>query len=160
MMIRMPLVHRVAVAAMVFGLVTALAAQTVIKPPKNKYKPEEDVKLGLEAAAEVRKQYPVISDPKIASYLTKLGDRLVDAAPPDLNLKIYQYSFTPVNVKEINAFALPGGPMVRNRSAISSWASRLSIARRSAGSPAHAWSRNAARTAGSRSSAASHRCAI
>jgi len=115
MMIRMPLVHRVAVAAMVFGLVTALAAQTVIKPPKNKYKPEEDVKLGLEAAAEVRKQYPVISDPKIASYLTKLGDRLVDAAPPDLNLKIYQYSFTPVNVKEINAFALPGGPMFVNR---------------------------------------------
>ena len=28
---------------------------------------------------------------------------------------MYKYSFTPVNVKEINAFALPGGPMFVNR---------------------------------------------
>jgi Zn-dependent protease with chaperone function len=115
MRFRKPSLHRVAVAAVVFGLVTALGAQTVIKPPKNRYKPEDDVKLGKEAAAEVRKQYPNISDARIASYLTKLGDRLVAAAPPDLNLKVYEYSFTPVNVKEINAFALPGGPMFVNR---------------------------------------------
>src|SRR5262249_26394872 len=92
-----------------------LLAQTVIKPPKNKYTPEQDVKLGREAAAEVRKEYPIIKNDKISSYLTKLGDRLVKAAPPELNLSIYEYSFTPVNLKEINAFALPGGPMCVNR---------------------------------------------
>jgi len=94
---------------------TALLAQTVIKLPKNKYTPEQDVKLGLEAAAEVRKQYPVIKDEKIASYLTTLGDRLVAVAPTELKQSVYQYSFTPVNLKEINAFALPGGPMFVNR---------------------------------------------
>ncbi|HKT81667.1 MAG TPA: M48 family metallopeptidase [Vicinamibacterales bacterium] len=90
-------------------------AQTVIKPPKNKYTPKQDVQLGKEGAAEVRKQYPIINDPKISSYLTTLGDRLVAAAPPELKESVYEYSFTPVNLKDINAFALPGGPMFVNR---------------------------------------------
>ena len=91
------------------------AAQTEIKLAKNKYTPQQDVELGREAAAEVRKQYPIIRDEVIASYLTKLGDRLVAAAPESLKQAVYEYSFTPVNVKEINAFALPGGPMFVNR---------------------------------------------
>ena len=113
---RTPPVHTAALtAALAFGLVTSLAAQTAIKPPKNKYTPQQDVQLGKEAAAEVRKQYPVIDDARITRYLTALGDRLVANAPRDLNQKVYEYSFTPVNVKEINAFALPGGPMFVNR---------------------------------------------
>jgi Zn-dependent protease with chaperone function len=92
-----------------------LAAQTAIKLPKNKYTPKQDVQLGQEAAAEVRKQYPVIQDEQINKYLSGLGDRLVAAAPAELNESVYQYSFTPVNLKEINAFALPGGPMFVNR---------------------------------------------
>ena len=92
-----------------------LAAQTKITPPKNKYTPEQDVQLGREAAAEVRKQYPVISDSALSGYLDRLGKRLVSAAPPDLNNPVFEYSFTPVNLKEINAFALPGGPMFVNR---------------------------------------------
>jgi Zn-dependent protease with chaperone function len=39
----------------------------------------------------------------------------VAAAPPELKQPVYQYSFTPVNLKEINAFALPGGPMFVHR---------------------------------------------
>jgi Zn-dependent protease with chaperone function len=93
----------------------ALFAQTAIKPPKNKYTPEQDVKIGLEAAAEVRRQYPVIHEERIARYLSNLGDRLVAAAPSELKQPVYQYSFTPVNLKEINAFALPGGPMFVHR---------------------------------------------
>ena len=92
-----------------------LDAQTVIKPPKNKFTPQQDVQLGKEAADEVRKQYPVITDEHIQQYLTRLGDRLVAAAPTDLKQSVYEYSFTPVNLKEINAFALPGGPMFVNR---------------------------------------------
>jgi Zn-dependent protease with chaperone function len=105
-------------AALIFILclsVTGLVAQTVIKLPKNKYTPEQDVKLGLEAAAEVRQQYPVINDKRIQDYLTALGDRLVAQAPAEFNKPIYKYSFTPVNLKEINAFALPGGPMFVHR---------------------------------------------
>ena len=98
-----------------FGVVLPLLAQTSIKPPKNRYTPEQDVKLGLEAAGEVRKQFPIIEDEEIAAYLTTLGDRLVAHAPVELKHPLYQYSFTPVNLKEINAFALPGGPMFVHR---------------------------------------------
>jgi Zn-dependent protease with chaperone function len=95
--------------------VGSVLAQTVIKPPKNKYTPKQDVELGREAAAEVRKEYPIIKDERIARYLGKLGDRLVAAAPAELKESVYEYSFTPVNLKEINAFALPGGPMFVHR---------------------------------------------
>jgi Zn-dependent protease with chaperone function len=94
---------------------TGVLAQTQIKLAKNKYTPKQDVELGREAAAEVRKQYPIISDARISRYLGKLGDRLVEAAPSELKQSVYEYSFTPVNMKEINAFALPGGPMFVNR---------------------------------------------
>ena len=107
--------HRLIVGAVVMATGVALCAQTPIKLPKNKYTPEQDVQLGREAAAEVRKQYPVIKEERANQYLAEIGDRLVAVAPPELKHPAYEYSFTPVNLKEINAFALPGGPMFVNR---------------------------------------------
>src|SRR5262245_23158434 len=80
--------------------VSSLFAQTVVKLPKNRFTPQQDVQIGTEGAAEVRQQYPIIQDERIASYLTTLGDRLVAAAPAELKQPVYQYSFTPVNLKE------------------------------------------------------------
>jgi len=105
-----------------------LTAQTKIALPKNKYTPQQDVQIGREAAAEVRRQYPIITDERIAAYLTALGDRLVAAAPPDLKQPVYEYSFTPVNLKEINAFALPGGPMFVHRGMFDAAASEGEVA--------------------------------
>jgi Zn-dependent protease with chaperone function len=105
-------------AALVGVLAGALVAQTKIVPPKNKYTPEQDVKLGKEAAAEVEKQLPIIRDDMIASYLERVGQRLVDASPDALNNPVFEYSFTPVDLKDINAFALPGGPMFVHRGMI------------------------------------------
>ncbi len=105
--------------ALVLVCATAVvSAQTKITPPKNKYTPEQDVKLGQEAAAEVRREYPLIEDRQIDAYLDELGRRLVAQAPAALNNPVFQYSFTPVNLKDINAFALPGGPMFVNRGMI------------------------------------------
>jgi Zn-dependent protease with chaperone function len=108
-------IRRAAILLTVCVSGTWLFAQTAVKLPKNKYTPQQDVQLGREAADEVRKQYPIIQDARIARYLAKLGDRLVAAAPKELNQPVYEYSFTPVNLKEINAFALPGGPMFVHR---------------------------------------------
>ena len=78
-----PLSTRLAALTIVLSLAAVnLTAQTAIKLPKNKFTPEQDVKLGLEAANEVKQQYPVIKDENIAKYLSALGDRLVAAAPP------------------------------------------------------------------------------
>jgi hypothetical protein len=107
---------------------TTVAAQTKVTPPKNKYTPQQDVQIGQEAAAEVRKEYPVINDDQVESYLDRLGDRLVEAAPRELNNPVFRYSFTPVNLKDINAFALPGGPMFVNRGMIEAAGSEAEVA--------------------------------
>jgi Zn-dependent protease with chaperone function len=117
----------VAVATVLAVTVTS-TAQTKVTAPKNKYTPEQDVELGRQAAAEVRKEYPVITDPEIARYLDRLGQRLVDHAPEEFNYPQFEYSFTPVNLKEINAFALPGGPMFVNRGMIDAASSEGEVA--------------------------------
>ena len=103
------------VIILVYLSATSLRAQTQIKLPKNNFTPQQDVEIGREAATEIRQQLPVITDERIVKYLSGLGDRLVAAAPAELKQSVYQYSFTPVNLKEINAFALPGGPMFVHR---------------------------------------------
>jgi hypothetical protein len=94
------------------------AAQTLIKPPKNKYTPQQDVQLGREAAAQVEQQLPLLRDDNVTSFISELGNRLVRAIPPDLQHPEFTYTFKVVNVREINAFALPGGPLYVNRGMI------------------------------------------
>src|SRR5206468_13041971 len=98
--------------------VTLVGAQTRITPPKNKYNPQDDVKLGREAAAQVEQQLPILRDDNITSYVSDIGQRLVSAIPSELRHPEFNYTFKVVNVKEINAFALPGGPMYVNRGMI------------------------------------------
>src|SRR3954470_10194633 len=98
--------------------VSLVGAQTKITPPKNKYSPQDDVKLGREAAAQVEQQLPLLSDDNVTSYVSDIGQRLVAAIPAELQHSEFQYTFKVVNVKEINAFALPGGPMYVNRGMI------------------------------------------
>lgn len=99
-------------------LATILAFQTVLTPPDNKYSPAEDVKLGQEAAGQAEQQLPLMRDDAVTSYVEELGRRLVNAIPPNLRHPEFRYSFKVVNVREINAFALPGGPMYVNRGMI------------------------------------------
>ena len=121
-------VRRATLTAVALLVSTSLVAQTPVSPPKNKFTPEQDVEVGREAAAEVRKQYPIIRDDAINDYLERLGERLVAEAPRELDKPVFEYSFTPVNLKEINAFALPGGPMFVNRGMIEAASSEGEVA--------------------------------
>ena len=106
-----------ALVASIIALTLTLTpgAQTRIQPPSNNFKPEQDVELGQQAAEEVRQQYPLLNDEEIHSYVARLGDQLVANIPEDLRQPAFRYTFQVVNLKEINAFALPGGPMFLNR---------------------------------------------
>ncbi len=95
-----------------------VAAQTVINPPKNKYTTKQDVQLGREAAVEVEKQLPLLRDDNVTWYVSDIGRRLVAGIPSNQQHPEFQYTFKVVNVREINAFALPGGPMYVNRGMI------------------------------------------
>lgn len=108
-----------ALAATIWLLpVAAFAQQTQIKEPKNKYKVQDDVKLGNQAAAEVEKQFPLINDRDAALYIERVGERLANAIPSQFRHSEFDYRFKWVNARDLNAFALPGGPMYVNRGMI------------------------------------------
>jgi hypothetical protein len=90
-------------------------AQTRIEPHRNSYSPEQDVELGRRAAAEVRQQLPMVNDGPTRDFVGRIGDRLVAEIPDELRQPAFRYTFDVVNVRDINAFALPGGPMFLHR---------------------------------------------
>ena len=98
--------------------VADLSAQTKITPDKNSYSVADDVKVGQEAAAEAKKQLPMLNDDRVDKFVENIGGRLAAAIASDLRHEGFRYTFDVVNQKEINAFALPGGPMFLNRGMI------------------------------------------
>ena len=104
-----------AVSVIALAMTLAPVAQTRIEPHPNSFKPQQDVEMGQQAAAEVRQQFPLLSDEQIHSYVDRLGGQLVENIPTELRHPEFRYTFEVVNLKEINAFALPGGPMFLNR---------------------------------------------
>jgi len=96
----------------------SLAAQTQIKYHSNKFSVQDDVKLGRQAAQEAEQQFPLLNDEQTRSYVERVGERLVAAIPSQFQHPEFQYYFKVVNARDINAFALPGGPMYVNRGMI------------------------------------------
>jgi hypothetical protein len=104
--------------AIIAVLTLSAGAQTRIEPDKNSYSPEQDVQLGRQAAAEVRQQLPLVDDQSTNAFVDEIGERLVGEIPDYLQQPAFRYTFDVVNLKEINAFALPGGPMFLHRGMI------------------------------------------
>jgi hypothetical protein len=73
---------------------------------------EQQEKLGEQVVAEVYKQMPILpnSDP-VTQYVQQLGTSLVNVIPQEHS---WPYQFHVIQQKEINAFALPGGPIFIN----------------------------------------------
>src|SRR5437016_12038989 len=107
---------QIAVAIVLMPL--ASLAQTQIKLHNNKFSPADDVRLGRQAAAEAEQQFPLLRDAQVNAYVERVGQRLVAAIPPEFQHPEFHYYFKVVNASDINAFALPGGPMYVNRGMI------------------------------------------
>jgi predicted Zn-dependent protease len=79
---------------------------------------QQQEQLGLQAAGEVYKQMPVLPDNSpVTQYVQALGRKLVRVIPQQYT---WPYQFHVVQQKEINAFALPGGPIFINIGTITS----------------------------------------
>ncbi len=80
-------------------------------PCKNAFTPDREIAEGKKAAAQVYKEMPVLPDSSpVTQYVQQLGAKLVQYAP---GYK-WPFSFHVVNQADINAFALPGGPIFIN----------------------------------------------
>jgi beta-barrel assembly-enhancing protease len=98
--------------------VGVLAQGTPVQMPNNKYDKRADVQAGQEAAVEVERQLPMLRDAEIEGYINDVGRRLVSSIPSQFQHPEFRYTFRVVNARDINAFALPGGPMYVNRGMI------------------------------------------
>ena len=69
---------------------------------------EQQIDLGKRAAAELRKSEKVLpaSDPRV-KLVRRIGRRLLSSIPASEN---WEFSFDVIQSKQVNAFALPGGP--------------------------------------------------
>src|SRR5438105_9240392 len=73
---------------------------------------EQQEQLGLKAMGQVYQQMPVLPDSSpVTRYVQELGKKLQRVIPPQYS---WPYQFHVIQQKEINAFALPGGPIFIN----------------------------------------------
>jgi peptidase M48-like protein len=73
---------------------------------------EQQEKLGLQAMGEVYKQMPVLPDSsRETQYIRQIASKLQATIPADKN---WPYQFHVIQAADINAFALPGGPIFVN----------------------------------------------
>jgi Zn-dependent protease with chaperone function len=105
-------------SAALLTLTLSAGAQTRIEADSNRYTPEQDVQLGQQAAAQVRREMPLLDDDRTEDFVDRIGRRLVNEIPAELQQPAFRYTFDVVNMRDINAFALPGGPMFLNRGMI------------------------------------------
>jgi predicted Zn-dependent protease len=101
---------------------------------------EEEIKIGQQANAQVRKEVPELREAQVAAYVRGIGRRLADRAPGPK----YPYSFSVADYREINAFALPGGPVWIHRGVLHTATNESQLAGVLAHEVAHIAQRHAA----------------
>jgi Zn-dependent protease with chaperone function len=101
----------------------------------------DEIAIGRRAQLEVRSQTRQLADGRVAAYVGRIGRRLAARAPGTR----YPYSFSVADYREINAFALPGGPVWVNRGAIASAGDESQLAAVLAHEIAHIALRHSAR---------------
>ena len=103
-----------------------LATPRLPDPGETGVSKQEQEKLGLQAEAEVYKQMPILPDSSPETkYVARLGKKLAAAIP---KADSWPYQFHVVAQKEINAFALPGGPIFVNVGTITAAADESQLA--------------------------------
>lgn len=68
---------------------------------------EDEKRMTNEVMPQMRKDYPALNNSSMQNYISDLGQKVVRAN--NLIGNPYQYTFTVVDVNQVNAFALPAG---------------------------------------------------
>jgi predicted Zn-dependent protease len=101
---------------------------------------DDEIAIGRQANREVRRRVPETSDPVVRGYVATLGRALAAAAPGPR----YPYTFEIADYRDLNAFALPGGPVWVHRGILQAATSESQMAGVIAHEIAHVAQRHAA----------------
>ena len=101
-----------AVAFTATEMLAAVSTPQLPNPGDTGVSKQQQEQIGRQAMAEVYKQMPVLPDSSPETqYVRQLGRKLVAVIPQQYS---WPYEFQVIQQKEINAFALPGGPIFIN----------------------------------------------
>lgn len=104
---RNPIVH-IAFVMPLLLVATSCATTGINAGQINLISTEEEVKLGENLAVEIEKEQPVLRNPAITRYVSEIGKSVAAQS----ERQDVPYSFKIIdNDDEVNAFALPGGPI-------------------------------------------------
>jgi predicted Zn-dependent protease len=101
---------------------------------------DQEVEIGKQANRKVRAEMKELRDAETLAYVRDLGRRLAREAPGPK----YPYTFSVTDYREINAFALPGGPVWIQRGVLHAAANEAQVAGVIAHEIAHIAQRHAA----------------
>ena len=101
---------------------TVFGQQQPCKPPvalsaptePNIFSDEQEIYLGDAVAEHIQRNYKVIEDPEITTYLKNIGERLTKNLP----LNKLRFQFFLVDLPDANAFVIPGGRIYVSRKLI------------------------------------------
>src|SRR5437588_4069643 len=106
---------------------------------------QQQEQMGQQAMASVYQQMPVLPDSSpVTQYVQQLGRKLIAQIPAD---KTWPYQFHVIPQKDINAFALPGGPIFINVGTITAADNEAELAGVMAHEMSHVYMQHSAKAA-------------
>ena len=101
--------RRLVLFLILIGIATVAFAQLKdLKPGFNLFSSQQDIQLGQESAVQVAQQQPVVQNAQLTAYLNNVVARLANTPHGKSE---FPYKVNAIASKDINAFALPGGPI-------------------------------------------------
>ncbi|HUI83324.1 MAG TPA: M48 family metallopeptidase [Candidatus Binatia bacterium] len=130
----------------------ATAGPELPNPGKAPLSRQQQIQLGFQAASQVYQQMPVLPDNSPETqYIRQLGQKLAATIPQQYS---WPFEFHVIPQKEINAFALPGGPMFVNVGTITAAANEAELAGVMSHEMSHVYMQHSAKQAGKTQTAA------
>jgi predicted Zn-dependent protease len=127
-------------AAAWIAIAALLQARGFSAPAISLISVKDEIQLGRQAQGEVRTHVPRVTDRTVVDYVSRIGRQVAARAGGPR----YPYTFSIADYRELNAFALPGGPVWVHRGILHEAANESQLAGVLAHEVAHIAQRHAA----------------